>query len=333
VRRGIPTGRLPRPARALHPSAALPASAAALAALLALVALLALAGCGLGAGRTPGAVQLAVTTGFGARALHRSGALQVRGQETVMSLLMRNYSVSTRYGGGFVQSIDGLGGEHRDGRPVDWFYYVNGVQAPRGAAATDVHRGDRIWWDRHDWSQAEDVPAVVGSFPEPFVDGIEGRRYPLRVECAAESIAPCATVRARLRSFGVASAVASLGTGGAPQTLRLIVGPWPRIGGALGAQGIERGPRASGVYALFSAGGRTLTPLSQDGARRAPLGARTGLIAATRNGEDAPIWVVTGTDERGVQLAARAFDSATLHDRFAVAITSNGALALPELGG
>ena len=101
-----------------------------------------------------------------------------------MSLLMRNAAVNTRYSGGFVEGIDGLAGGQEAGHPVDWFYYVNGVEAPKGAAATNVHAGDHIWWDRHDWSQTDSVPAVVGSFPEPFLNGIEGRRLPVRIECA-----------------------------------------------------------------------------------------------------------------------------------------------------
>ena len=114
-----------------------------------------------------------------------------------MSLLMRNDAVSTRYGGGFVQSIDGLAGGSEGGAPVDWFYYVNGVEAPQGAAATNVHAGDHIWWDRHDWSQTDDIPAVVGSFPEPFLNGVEGKRLPVRVECAAVEGYACRDGRPR----------------------------------------------------------------------------------------------------------------------------------------
>ncbi len=146
--------------------------------------LLALSGCGLGAGPAPRAVSLLVTTGFGDRVLHEAGHPRTAGQETVMSLLLRNYAVSTRFGGGFVQAIDGLSGGQQGGAPIDWFYYVNGVQAAKGAAATNVHPGDHIWWDLHDWSQTEDVPAVVGSFPEPFLNGLDGKRLPVRVECA-----------------------------------------------------------------------------------------------------------------------------------------------------
>ena len=171
--------------------------------LLLLALAFSLAGCGLGAGAAPGSVQVTVTDEFGQRELPAPASLKVVGQETVMSLLERNYNVSTRYGGKFVQSIDGLSGESEGAQPLDWFYYVNGVEAPKGAAATNVHAGDQIWWDRHDWSQAESIPAVVGSFPEPFLRGIGGVRYPVRVQCSSVSSAPCRTVLGRLREAGV----------------------------------------------------------------------------------------------------------------------------------
>src|SRR5271167_2888766 len=165
---------------------------------LLVLGLLAVSGCGLGAGPAPSAVQLTVTRDFGARVLSHSDDPRVAGAETDMSLLLRNDAVTTRYGGGFVQSIDGLSGGQEGGRPVDWFYSVNGVEAPKGAAATNVHPGDHIWWDHHDWSQTDDVPAVVGSFPEPFLNGIAGKRLPVRVECESAAGA-CEMVVARLR--------------------------------------------------------------------------------------------------------------------------------------
>jgi hypothetical protein len=292
---------------------------------------LALSGCGLGAGSAPSAVQINVTRDFGAKVLRRTDAPKLRGEETVMSLLIRNNAVSTRYGGGFVQSIDGVSGGQEAGRPVDWFYYVNGLEAGRGAAATTVHAGDHIWWDRHDWSQTDNVPAVVGSFPEPFLNGINGKRLPVRVECAALGGA-CRTVAGRLRGQGVPAGVAAIGSGGAPQTLRVMVGPWAKVQGDLGTETILRGPRASGVYARFAKDGRTLTLLDQDGRPTRTLVSGAGLIAATRQAEDAPVWVVTGTDGSGVDLAARAFGVQALQNRFAVAVTAAGAVALPEGG-
>lgn len=300
-------------------------------ALLSVAAALALAGCGLGAGPAPTAVQLTVTRDFGTTAMRSFSTPRVVGQETVMSLLMRNATVSTRYSGGFVESIDGFSGGQEGGQPVDWFYYVNGVEAPQGAAATNVHPGDHIWWDRHDWSQTDDVPAVVGSFPEPFLNGLEGKRLPVRVECVVVAGYACRTVTARLRALGVPAAIAGIGSAGeASETLRVAVAPWTAVEGDPSLEGIERGPSASGVYARFSADGGTLTLLDENGRTTRTLGAGAGLIAATHSGEDAPVWVVTGTDQAGVNIAAGQFDEQALEHRFAVAATSAGAIALPE---
>ena len=301
--------------------------------MVALAVLCALAGCGLGPGVAPRDVQLTVTRDFGARVLARARAPRVRGQETVMSLLMRNNDVKTRYGGGFAQSIDGHAGGTRGGEPIDWFYYVNGVEASKGAAATNVHPGDRIWWDLHDWSQTEDVPAVVGSFPEPFLHGTEGKRLPVRVECLELTSAPCETVTARLRKLGVPAALAAIGPGDEPKTLRVLVGPWPAVRGTPATQAIERGPRASGVYARFAPSGQTLTLLDARGRATRTLGAGAGLVAATRYAEEAPVWLVTGTDVAGVSLAANALTEATLRNRFALALEPSGtARSVPTAG-
>jgi Domain of unknown function (DUF4430) len=294
----------------------------------AMLSAIALAGCGLGAGSAPSAIKLTVTRDFGSRVVRSFSAPQVRGQETVMSLLMRNANVTTRYGGGFVEGVNGLAGGESGGRPTDWFYYVNGVQAPKGAAATNVSPGDHIWWDLHDWSQTDSVPAVVGSFPEPFLNGIAGDRLPVRIECAALSSDPCQTVTSRLDRLGVPAALAAISPGDEPETLRVLVGPWAAVSGDPGAHQIESGPRASGVYARFSASGGTLTVLNEQGSVARTLTAGAGLIAATRYAEEAPIWVITGTDDAGVALAARAFDQTALANRFALALAPGG-VALP----
>jgi len=128
----------------------------------------ALAGCGLGAGKGTSDVAVTVTRNFGTAPVGSASEPKVPGSQTVMRLLERSFRVTTRFGGGFVQSIDGQSGTSTR---RDWFYYVNGLQASLGAAGTSVHKGDRIWWDLHDWSATDSIPAVVGAFPEPFVHG------------------------------------------------------------------------------------------------------------------------------------------------------------------
>jgi Domain of unknown function (DUF4430) len=280
-------------------------------------------------------VQLLITREFGARTVRALGTPAEHGQETVMSLLRRNAAVGTRYGGGFVQSIDGHGGGYEGAEPVDWFYYVNGVEASKGAADVNVHAGDRIWWDLHDWNQTDYIPAVVGSYPEPFRDGIDGRRLPVRVECADPEGGPCRTVAGRLRDAGVPAARATLSPAGAgPESLRVLVGTWEQVRGEAGAREIESGPGTSGVYARPASGGRTIELLDAQGAVVRTLAAGAGLIAATRHSEDAPEWIVAGTDAAGVALAARAFNEADLRGHFAVALAagSPSVLALPQPG-
>jgi hypothetical protein len=289
----------------------------------------ALVGCGVGPGKQPSETTLTVTDSFGAVALRELRDPQVGGSETVMRLLQRNAKVTTRYGGGFVQSIDGRGGGREDGRPVDWFFYVNGVEASEGAAATRLRSGDRVWWDRHDWGAAMRVPAVVGSFPEPFVHGLNGKRLPVRVECARGGDPACRAVQRRLAGYGVPAALGGLRTVATVDTLRIVVGTWRLISGDVGVVRLERGPRASGVYARPSSDGRWIALLDARGRTTRTLGPGGGLVAATRAGDDAPLWMVTGTDDAGVAAAARAFEEGTLGRHFALAIDDDVAVPLP----
>jgi Domain of unknown function (DUF4430) len=299
-------------------TAALPVAAALLCA------------CGAGPGASPAGTRLTLTQDFGARAQREVVAPKVSGQETVMRLLQRNAKVTTRFGGNFVQSIDGVAGGRRAGRPLDWFYYVNGVEASEGAAAVRLHPGDRVWWDRHDWGAAMRVPAVVGSFPEPFVHGIGGKRLPVRVECADPAATACDQVADRLTAFDVPVAKGGLRTAQTEQTLRVLVGPWPAARDDLALRQVEGGPARSGVYARPSADGRRIEALDPRARRTRVLGPGTGLIVAARAADAPPVWAVTGTDAAGVAAAARAFTERALARRFAVAVVRGRPVALPE---
>ena len=93
---------------------------------------------------------------------------------TVMQALQREADVETRYGGRFVQAINGLEGSARR----DWFYFVNGFEADRGAVEYRLRAGDVVWWDYRAWTGPLQEPVVVGAFPEPFLHGYAGKRRP-----------------------------------------------------------------------------------------------------------------------------------------------------------
>jgi hypothetical protein len=308
------------------------ARAGRLAALLALLGALAAlpAGCGAGSGTAPSETRLTVTRDFGSRKQHDLATPKVSGSETVMRLLQRNAKITTRFGGGFVQSIDGIAGGRRAGRPLDWFFYVNGVEASEGAGALRLHPGDRVWWDRHDWGAAMRVPAVVGSFPEPFLHGFGGRRLPVRIECADPSAPACDEVFKTLTRLDVPAAKGGLRTARVEQTLRVVVGPWLAARDDLALRQMESGPARSGVYARPAPDGRTIRALDARGRATRTLGPGTGLVAAAREGDGPPVWTVTGTDDAGVAAAAKAFTERALDRRFAVAVVGGRPVALPE---
>lgn len=302
-------------------------SALALAALA-----VAASGCGVGAGERAEGVSMVVTRDFGATGLGAVRDDETPGGETVMRFLQRRFDVRTRHGGGFVQSIDGLAGGREDGRPVDWFYYVNGIEAGEGAAATKLHPGDRVWWDRHAWGAAMGVPAVVGSFPEPFRSGTGGKRFPVQVTCAPGAGDACEEAKRRLEAAGVRFGTAAFGSPPGELTLRVVVGTWSEVRRDLVAGPLERGPGMSGVFARPSRDGRTVALLDDRGRTRRTLGAGAGLVAATRLRQRSPTWVLTGTDAAGVLGAARALTARTLRNHFAVAVDGGRPLRLPVEG-
>jgi hypothetical protein len=301
------------------------------AAIAAIATSVAVAGCGFGPGAGPSAVSLRVSHDFGSAPVKTVGEGKVPGQQTDMQLLEHNFSVKTRYGGGFVESIDGHSGTSRHN---DWFFYVNGVQAKKGAAATNVKTGDHVWWDLHDWGAtgAQGVPAVVGSFPEPFEHGINGQRYPTTLECGPHVQAACDTVSKQFQDFKIPASPQVIGTGSGPDTLSIDVGLWstlaPEVAGAL----IDKGPAASGVYAKFSDGGTQLDLLNPAGQVVKRLGPGAGLIAATADTTDVPTWLIGGTDVAGVMAAARALTVGALAGHFALAVQGRRTYPVPIVG-
>ena len=300
-----------------------------LAALSLLV--LATAGCGAGAGESPTDVKLTVTEDFGTTSLFDRPA-DVKADDTVMRLLQRNTKVETKYGGGFVQSIDGKAGGRENGAPYDWFFFVNGILADKGSASEKVHPGARIWWDRHDWTATNRTAAVVGSYPEPFLNGYDGERLATRLECDDDAEKACDAIADKLAKLGVVAGRSRIGTEKGEKSVRILVGTWPKVRGDLAAEQLEEGPQVSGVYAKPSKDGKTIAALDPKGRTVRELGAGVGLIAATRWREEDPVWVVTGTDAAGVETAAtQAFDESVLNEKFALAVEDGLPVSLPVL--
>jgi hypothetical protein len=295
------------------------------AAIALLSTALAVAGCGFGPGSGVGEVSLTVTRDYGSEQVQPPTSDEASESDTVMRVLDSEAKISTRYSGGFVQAIDGLEADERFGHSFDWFFYVNGVEAPVGAADFALHGGEAIWWDYRNWSAAERVPAVVGSWPHPLLGGYEGKPHPVRLECRAAGAA-CAVARRKLDVAGVVPA-----TEPSDDAIRLLVGPWARLREDPAAAQLEQGPQVSGVFADFTqnAGGYRLQGLDEAGDPARGFGPEAGLVAATRRFDAPPVWIVSGATAAGALAAAGLLDVAHLRDRYAVATEGGRETPLP----
>jgi hypothetical protein len=156
-------------------------------AFVACVAAALLAGCGAG-GDGGGKAQVWITRDRGAHVL---AVRTVPAGLTGMQALDRVADIETRYGGRFVQSIEGLHGSL--GARRDWFYFVNGIEGDRSAAEIRLGDGDIEWWDLRSWTHEMSVPVAVGAWPEPV-------RGDVSVEARDAAARPAA--RALARSLG-----------------------------------------------------------------------------------------------------------------------------------
>jgi hypothetical protein len=296
-----------------------------------LAALLLLGGCGIGPGEErEGGAAIRITRDFGHKEVGATRTKTLREDQTVMRLMRSKFDVETRFGGRFVEAIDGLKGGGPGGMR-DWFFFVNGVESEVGAAEYELSPGDRVQWDYRSWAAAMRVPAIVGAFPEPFLNGLNGERRPVRVECDDAESDPCHAAKDALDRVHVPVSGSSLGAPGTEQVTRLVVARWPRARIVRGGSTLEEGPERSGVFARFAKDGRSLDLLDENGdvARTVHPGDGTALVAALRPRADELVWLVTALDAQGLAAGVRALREDELRDAFAVAVTGRTVEKLP----
>lgn len=193
---------------------------------------LAAAGCGGGAG-DGGSATLWVTRDRGAETLVDA---RVDSGQTLLRALRSVADVKTRFGGRYVQSIQGVEGDLS--AQHDWFYFVNGIEGDRSAVEVRLRDGDVAWWDFRGWAGAERAPVVVGAFPEPFLHGWNGTVRPAAVRYAPGLAAGARRIGARLHAASVEPAGAPVAADA--NLFRLVAGA-SRFTGAERTPGGEAG--------------------------------------------------------------------------------------------
>jgi hypothetical protein len=299
----------------------------------------AVAGCGVGEGESDeGTASLRVTRDHGAELIAEATTADPSESETVARFLDREAEVETSYGGNFIDSINGVESSVESGRTLDWYFYVNGIWSPVGAAEARVRANDRIWWDYRDWTSAYRVPAVVGSYPEPFLSGFDGERWPTQVVClpsaqGAESDDACDATASKLNEAGIEAEVVEGLAGSDPdENLRVLVGAWDELRADKAARTMEEGPQVSGVFARpipCDEKSYALEPYDSEGEKG--VGSYDAAWVATVQREsERPTWVVSASTPARLSDAAAMLEEEALRDRYAVASFDGGEpVALP----
>jgi hypothetical protein len=253
------------------------------------------------------AVQLVITRDFGRETLVSKSVFPGE-KQTVFDLLQENSQVTTAYGGGFIDSINGLkssSGGLRGGIS-DWFYYVNGVFAHLGANDYQPLPGDVIWWDYHQWSNMNVYPAVIGCYPRPFAGGYMGSQKPVVIMSTGESEEMALGLKKSLESRGAVSvSVRDLDEGllqKRPGPV-IVVGQWDELNSLKWLSDFNNARGRNGTSVYFS--DNKVHLLDYSGRTVRTIDGSAGVITATGagTGDSSPLWLIAGTDGDGVRQA------------------------------
>ncbi len=280
-------------------------------------------------------VSLWVTRDFAKSQLYE-GKVTFSPGDSVMDILKKNLDVKTEYGGGFVESINGLSSGYTgaDKKTRDWFYYANGIITSVGALDYKPAPGDVIWWDYHDWGRAVFTPALIGAFPEPFISGYRSQNTDTVILVAPGCEQQGNQLAERLRNLGAQNITVQLYDEKLVKDsdkITLVVGLWDRFAGEQYWQGMQKQRKKTGLFIEFTP--EYFATLDVNGKIIEQYDRNVGAITATGSGmgDSTPVWLVTGLDQYGLDQTINVFTTKTdlFKQCFGALITGGTVIAVP----
>ena len=283
-------------------------------------------------------VTIVVTSDFG-KELILERDIEIKAGTSAMDALQLVASVETKYGGGFVSSINGVSSEYggANGKKEDWFFYINGVSSNVGAGDYILQTGDLEHWDFHNWSYHEFIPAIIGDYPQPFQSGYGDKMTQTVVVYEEPFATEAESLVERLKDDGVSQVSAvrddRLSEAVKEQSnLIIIAGPENGL-----ISELNKVYNKLGFYAYLESG--DIMELDATGSLSGEYGAGSGIIQATQNpwnpkgisaGENV-VWMVTGADADGVISAATVLTNhqAQLCYAFAAIVNEGQVVTIP----
>lgn len=249
--------------------------------------------------------KLLVSKDFGSSTIQDENAKVIQG-DRVLDLMGRYLKVDTQYGGGFIKSINQVSSGSINGQRYDWFYYVNGVASDCSAKDYKVRENDRIHWDYHPWADNSIIPAIVGAYPEPFINGFNGQTKGTMILYAGNCKAEADKLAVRLKNKGAENLViGSLSENSVTKRVNptIIIGQWKDLETQKEIKEICSAQIKSGIYINFSSSKFEL--LDAKGKPVEIHNKDVSAIVATGSGlgDTKPLFIVTSVDYKGIEQA------------------------------
>jgi hypothetical protein len=279
-----------------------------------------------------------VTQDFG-RELILEQRVEIEADTSAMAALQMAADVETKYGGGFVSSINSISSEYggANNSKKDWFFYINGVASNIGARDYILRDDDVEHWDFRGWSYHQFIPAIIGDFPQPFLNGYHDKHRPTLVVHEAAFSREAEALVEKMKGYGVAEVATipcELLSDEAKENSNLIIIALPDNMLISELNSIHE---KLGIYAYFEQ--NELIIPDAEGNMSVKYGEGYGLIQATQNpwnprgigsGENV-VWMVTGVDVNGVRSAAEMLtnNNDEMCHAFAVVISDQTVVKIP----
>ncbi|MGE5474339.1 MAG: DUF4430 domain-containing protein [Ignavibacteriales bacterium] len=270
-----------------------------------LIILFLLSGCSLQKGPSLGNslnIQLTVSKDFSENIIFDK-KIQAESGDTIMDILEKNLDVETA-SDGFVNAINGLKSEMNGMTSKDWFFYVNGIASNCSAKAYHLRQGDKILWDYHEWDGNSFIPAIIGAYPEPFINGFEGKTAGVRIYYADEFKDEALKLKESLGRFKAKNVnTAPLGDSfeTKPGFPSIIIGEYGKISNNKIVAKLISDNGNKGIFARFSKNAITL--LDYSGMPKKVDMPISGVVCATADslGDTAPVWIITSIEHKQVE--------------------------------
>jgi len=247
-------------------------------------------------------VELVVSRDFSSEILFKK-TVQVDAEETVLDVLEKNLEVET-VTGGFVNAINGFKSSIGNEAGNDWFYYVNGTAANCSSKAYHLKDGDKVLWDYHKWDGNSFTPAIIGAYPEPFVNGFEGKTKGTRIYyingCRDEAL----KIKKSLIGFkanDVCEASLSQSFEIKPGLPSIVIGEYNNLLKNKSIAKLLSDNEKRGMFARFSK--KEIALLDYSGLVKKICNTSTGVLCAVAGslGDTAPVWIVTSVEHKGLE--------------------------------